>query len=81
MNSAIGKLTQNDVIKSAALAVFSSLVVTLGAIVTQPNFDAFTVDWGATFHLIVNVSISAFVGDLMRRFSTDQNGKLFGKIG
>lgn len=81
IQSALGKLSQNDVIKSALTAVVASVVVALGAIVTQPNFDIATVDWGATLHLIINVSISAFVGDIVRRLSTDQNGKLFGKIG
>lgn len=80
-NSAIGKLTQNDVIKSLVTAIFAAVAAALYSIVQQPGFDILTVDWHATINLIINIAVSTLVGDIVRRLSTNQDGKLFGKIG
>lgn len=74
-------LTGNDVLKSAATAVFSAVIVAVGGIVMQPGFDVFAVDWSHLINLVINVSVSTLFGDLLRRLGTDQNGKLFGRIG
>lgn len=74
------RLGQIDFVKSALSAVFAALIVALGGIAAQPGFDLFAVDWHSVINLIINVSISTFLGDLSRRFATDKDGKLFGKI-
>lgn len=73
-------LKLSDPVKSLITAMFAAVVVALGSIVSQPDFDVFTVDWSVVFTLIINVSVSAFIADIARRFTSDENGKLFGKI-
>lgn len=81
MTTNLFKLGSNDIIKSIITAVFAAVVVAIGGIVTQPGFDVFTVDWASVLKLVVNVSISVLLGDISRRFMTDDNGKLLGRIG
>lgn len=81
LNSAIGKMTKNDFIKSGITAFIAGIVVALGSIVTQPGFDIFSVDWHATLNLMINAGVAALIADIVRRVSTNQDGKLFGKIG
>lgn len=81
MNSKLFGLTGNDALKSVITAVFAAVVVALGGIVTQPGFDVFTVDWNHVLSLVINVSVSTFIADMARRLTTDENGKLFGRIG
>ncbi len=80
MSSDIGKLQISDWVKSALSAVFAAIVVAIGGVVSQPNFDLFTVDWVSLIHLIVNVGVATFLGDISRRLASDKEGKLFGKI-
>lgn len=78
--SEIYKLKSSDAFKSLITAIFAAVIVALGGIVTQPGFDVFTVDWSHVLSMVINVSISTFIGDMARRFSTDSDGKLFGRI-
>lgn len=81
MTSAIYALNSNDFVKSAINAVVVAVIIALGSVATQAGFDVFTADWGAIFHNIINVAIATFMADVSRRFVTDKDGKLFGKIG
>ena len=40
------------------------------ALVTQPGFDAFTVDWHQLLNIEVNANFIAFVGCLAKNFLT-----------
>ena len=78
--SRLWSLVPQDLIKSIITSVFAGVIVAIAGIVSQPGFDLFMVDWGSLVHLIINVSVSAFVADIARRYATDSNGKLLGKI-
>ena len=80
IQSAFLKLSGNDVVRGIVFAVAMAVVLSLGAIVLQPGFDAFTVDWGSVGHNTVNVMIVSFFTYLLDKLSSDQNGKLLGKI-
>lgn len=80
MASQIFKLNTRDLFKSAITAVFAAAFVAVAGVVSQPGFDVFAVDWNALLKLIVNVSLSTLVGDIARRFTSDSDGKLFGRI-
>lgn len=75
------KLSKNDIVKGVVTAVFTALVVALGGIVTQPNFDVFTVDWGTVGHLALNASVAAFVAYLSKNLLTNSQGQILGGIG
>lgn len=80
MATQIFKLNIQDLLKSAYSAVFAAAVIAIAGVVSQPGFDVFAVDWSALLKLVINVSLSTLIGDIARRFATDSDGKLFGRI-
>ena len=79
MASEIGKLSIPDFLKSAISAAIAAVIVALAGMVGT-DFNVFTIDWATTGQLVINVGVGAFLGDIVRRFSSDKEGKLFGKI-
>lgn len=77
MNSGILKLDWKDLAKGFVVAI---IVVVLGALqqaVTAHGFDFASYDWGA----ILNVAWQAAGAYLMKNLLSDEQGKVFGKIG
>ena len=81
VRSTLGRLTQNDLIKAAISAGFFALVLTIGGQVLQEGFDVFAIEWLVMGKMLVNIYIVGFFTEVMRRLGTDEDGKLFGKIG
>lgn len=79
-------LKSNDWVKGLITAVLGSVIVAVttafGAIVTQPGFDVFTVDWGDVLHNMINLMIvggyAAITGYLGKNFLTDSKGDVLG---
>lgn len=69
-----------DALKSALTAVAATVFLIVYQLVMGDGFNLFQVDWSTFSQQIINLSVAAFFGDIGRRFFTDSNGKLFGKI-
>lgn len=69
-----------DLAESIATAVFVAILIALSAIVTQPSFDVFNVDWTSVVHNMVNIGVVTAVGVLAKNFASDNAGKLFGRL-
>lgn len=80
LQSAFLRLNRNDFLKAAVTAAFAGVVIALAGIVTQPNFDLFTVDWASVLKTAVNAGFAAFVGYLGKNLVTDSQGKMFGRL-
>lgn len=88
MQSGLYKLSSNDFIKGAVVAIgaaiFTSVIAVIGGVINTPNFDVFAVNWGMVLHTVINVSIvsgfGGFTGYLGKNFVSDSNGAVFGSI-
>lgn len=80
LQSAFLRLNTNDFIKGAVTAVFAGVIFAVAGVVSANGFDVFTADWGAIGQLALNAAIAAFVGYLGKKFVTDDQGKVFGRI-
>jgi hypothetical protein len=78
--SGMWKLNLKDVAKGAVTAVVAAALMSVFAIVSQPNFDLFTVDWASIANAAVNAAFAAFVGYLGKNLLTDERGKVFGRL-
>lgn len=78
--SALWRFKLKDFVHSALSAVVAGVLISLGQIVLQGNFDLFTVDWASVGHTAVNAGFAAFVGFLGVKFGTNGQGKVFGRL-
>lgn len=74
------KLDWKDVARGAVSAVVAAVALAVYGVFSTPDFNLFAVDWNHVFQLAINAAASGFVGYLGKRFLTDQDGKVFGKI-
>ncbi len=81
MKNGIFKLGWSDLLDSLVTAVFVAAITAIAGVVLAPSFDVFSVDWISVGHNVVNVSIVAFVGQLVNNLVSDNSGKVFGVIG
>lgn len=81
MKNGVFTLDWGSFAESAVSAIFVAVLVAVGGLVLAPNFDVFSVDFGALLHTMVNVSIVTFFGVLMKEFVSDNSGKVFGITG
>lgn len=81
MQSDLFKLNLKDLAKGAVSAVIAAVVFTVyGLFSQQGGFDLFSADWVYIGQLVVNAAFGAFVGYLGKNFTSDSEGKVFGKI-
>ena len=80
MNSGLLKVNINDLVHAATSAVAAAVVIGLGSIVSQPNFDVFALDWGTVLHSCVNWGVAAFVGSIVKSLGTTTEGNFLGAI-
>jgi uncharacterized protein (DUF4213/DUF364 family) len=80
MTSNFGKLNSRDFIKIAVSAAFIGALLPIAAAIQTPGFDLLTANWGAILTLAVNGAIIGFVGELVRRLGTNDEGKFLGAI-
>ena len=75
--SVLFRLNKRDFVNGAVTAVFTAVVAVLWSSAQQPNFNVFMIDWMA----VLNAAVYGFIGYLSKKFATDSEGKIFGKIG
>lgn len=73
-------LQSKDFINGAITAVFAAIFLALSGLISQNGFDLFSADWSEIGKIALNAGVAGFVGYIGRKFFTDQNGKLLGKI-
>ena len=71
------KLNFSDISKGLVVAVAIVVLGGLQQMVTAHGFDFASYDWSSLFDL----AWKAFVAYLSKNLLTDENGKVFGKIG
>lgn len=92
IRSELFKLTTNDFVKGAATAVISgsafAVYSVIYPIVSAPDANIFTVDWGVLLsHALIigiNAGVAAFVGYIGKNFFSNEQGQVvtpFGNIG
>ncbi len=77
MNSNIGSLNVQDLLKGAALAVIVAVLGLLQQALLAHGFDVASYDW----KLIGNVVISATTAYLAKNLLSDENGAGLGVVG
>ncbi len=74
------RLNLKDILHSLLWGAVTGVVFAFGGIVSQANFDLFTVDWAAVGHILVNSAFVVTVGNLVRLLGTDSAGRAFGRL-
>lgn len=77
MSSVLLSLNYKDFSKGAVLAVIVAVLGALQQAVTAHGFDLAAYDWGTIFDL----AFTTFFAYLAKNWMSDQDGKVFGKIG
>lgn len=77
IQSAFLRLNVKDVAKAVALAVITAFVGAVHQALTAHGFDVASYDWQG----ILSLSEKAGEAYLLKNFLSDQDGKVFGKIG
>lgn len=78
--SNLGRLNLKDVLHSLMWGAITGGILALGGIVSQANFDLFTVDWASVGHILVNSAFVVTVGNIVRLLGTDSAGRAFGRL-
>lgn len=73
--------SSNDLIRSITTSIFVAVIAALYGVTTQSGFDVFSADWAAIAKTVVNAVFITFVGRMGEKLVTDENGKVFGKLG
>ena len=80
MNSGLFKININDLARAVINAVVAAGILGLGSLVSQPNFDLFTLDWSGVLHTAINAAFIALIGSLGATLGTTKDGKFFGVV-
>ena len=75
------RLSHNDVVRSAATAIFVAALTVVYGVTQQPDFDIFSADWRGIGMLVANTSFTAFIARLAEKFLSTKDGKILGVIG
>ncbi len=81
MNTKLFSIDIKDVSKALVMAVLSGAGMPILAIVQTPGFDITTANWSAIGSLAINGAVLGFISYIIKNFVSDENGKVFGKIG
>ena len=73
-DSKLFKVNTSDVTHAAINAVIAAIVVGLYGVVTTPNFDLFSADWGSILRSVINWAFAGFVGSIGKKFLSDSDG-------
>lgn len=77
MNSAFLKLNAGDFARGAALAIIVAVLGGIQQMFAGHGFDFASWNWG----MIGDLALTAFSGYLSKNLLSNENGKMFGKIG
>ena len=72
------RISINDVLKGAIVAVISAVIIAVAGIVMTSGFDAFSTDWITVGHNMVNTGIVAFVAYIVKQLLTTNDGTVLG---
>lgn len=75
------KLNIRDVVHGLVMAVFSGIALPVVAIIQTPGFNIFDTNWHQIIVLAINGAIIGFVTYITKKFFSDSNGAVFGRIG
>ena len=75
--SKLFSLNSSDYAKGLVVAVLAAVFAYLSSLLSNPNFDLMTVDWGS----LMKVAITAGIAYLGKNFFSTSDGKVLGKIG
>lgn len=73
-------LNIRDVMRGLVMAALAGAALPLLAAVQTPGFNILAVDWHMVIVLAVNGAIVGFVSYIVKRFFSDTEGKVFGRI-
>jgi len=79
--SELFKLNSSDFVKGIVMAAIVGFLLPVAAAVQTPNFSIMTVDWHQVLVLAINGAIVGGIGYLVKNFLSDNQGKVFGRIG
>lgn len=76
MASVLLRLNLKDFVHGLVTAVFGAAVTTVQEAIATGGFDFATYDW----KLVLNVAIAAGLAYVGKKFFSDSEGKVFGKV-
>lgn len=79
-DSKMFKINLKDVGSSAINAVFAAVFIGLAGVFSQSGFDIFNTEWTPILQQSINWAFAAFIGSLSKKFTSDEDGKVFGMI-
>lgn len=77
MNSAFLKLSSNDFVKGAVVAVIAAVFATLAQWFNAPGFGFASFQWDE----LGKVAVMAFIAYMSKNLGSSDNGKFLGSIG
>lgn len=77
MQAAFFKLTRNDFVKGAVVAVLGAVAATIAQALNAPGFDFYTFQWGE----VARVAEGAFFAYMAKNLLSTQDGKFMGVVG
>lgn len=81
MPSQLFALNKADFLKGAVVAVISGFILPILLILQSPDFQLNAVVWHQLLVIGMNGAVSGFAAYITKNLFTDENGKVFGKIG
>jgi hypothetical protein len=75
------KLKATDFVKGLIVAFLSGVLLPVSAAIQTPGFDLTNANWHGIAILAINGGAVGFVSYLAKAFFSDEQGKVFGKIG
>lgn len=81
MNSNIFRLDWKDVAKGAIMALLGGVALPVLAAIQTPGFDIFQANWNSILVLAANGGVAAFAAYILKNLFSDDQGRVFGKIG
>ena len=76
MNSQFLTLNMYDMYKSLQMFVITTVLVSIGLVVTEPGFDVFTADLVGILKSAINVAIISTFSYITKNFITNREGVL-----
>lgn len=73
------RISVRNIINGLVVAIGSALVITIQAWFTNPNFSIFALTW-ADGKTLLNIGLAAGIAYLGKKFFSDSEGKVLGKI-
>lgn len=81
MLNGIFTLAWSDVAKGLVVAVLTGIALPIAAAVQTPGFSFATVNWHGVLVLALNGAITGGVAYIAKNFLSDNQGRVFGRIG